>query len=86
MIDLHWDGMATNRKPENNVSLGFAEGLNNKIYVLHLGAYGLKDEEYLRLKVLSRMLPGLFDLLKTLMKEHCPLPERYATFGLDPTG
>jgi Transposase len=46
-------------KPENKVSLGFVEGLNNKIRVFQRRAYGLRDKEYLRLKVLSCMLPPL---------------------------
>ena len=33
--------------------------LNNKIRVLQRRAYGLRDEEYLRLKVLTCMLPEL---------------------------
>ncbi|MFC5583032.1 transposase, partial [Rhodanobacter terrae] len=45
--------------PENKVSLGFVEGLNNKIRVIQRRAYGLRDEEYLRLKVLTCMLPEL---------------------------
>ena len=36
-------------KPENKVSLGFVEGLNNKIRVIQRRAYGLHDEEYLSL-------------------------------------
>jgi transposase len=59
MIERHWDGIAAYCKPENKVSLGFVEGLNNKIRVFQRRAYGLKDEEYLRLKVLSCMLPSL---------------------------
>jgi len=59
MIDRHWDGMAAYCKPENKVSLGFVEGLNNKIRVIQRRAYGLRDEEYLRLKILTCMLPGL---------------------------
>jgi transposase len=39
------------------VSLGFVEGLNNKIRVLQRRAYGLRDPEYLRFKVLTCMLP-----------------------------
>jgi Transposase len=31
MIDRHWDGIAAYCRPENKVSLGFIEGLNNKI-------------------------------------------------------
>ena len=57
MIERHWDGLAAYCRPENKVSLGFVEGLNNKIRVLQRRAYGLRDEEYLRLKVLTCMLP-----------------------------
>jgi transposase len=59
MIDRHWDGIAAYCKPENKVSLGFVEGLNNKIRVIQRRSYGLRDEEYLRLKVLTCMLPKL---------------------------
>jgi len=59
MINRHWDGIAASCKPENKVSLGFVEGLNNKIRVIQRRAYGLRDEEYLRLKVLTCMLPAL---------------------------
>jgi transposase len=60
MIDKHWDGIAAYCKPENKVvSLGFVEGLNNKIRVIQRRAYGLRDEKYLRLKILTCMLPEL---------------------------
>jgi len=59
MIDRHWEGIAAYCKPENKVSLGFVEGLNNKIRVIQRRAYGLRDEEYLRLKVLTCMLSAL---------------------------
>jgi len=59
LIERHWDGIAAYCKPENKVSLGFVEGLNNKIRVIQRRAYGLRDEEYLRLKVLTCMLPRL---------------------------
>ena len=59
MIDRHWDGIAAYCRPENKVSLGFVEGLNNKIRVIQRRAYGLRDEEYLRLKILTCMLPPL---------------------------
>ena len=59
MIDRHWDGIAAYCKPENKVALGFVEGFNNKIRVLQRRAYGLRDEEYLRLKILTCMLPAL---------------------------
>lgn len=59
LIERHWDGIAAYCKPENKVALGFVEGLNNKIRVIQRRAYGLRDEEYLRLKILSCMLPEL---------------------------
>src|SRR5208283_4602015 len=59
MIEKHWAGIASFCQPENKVPLGFVEGLNNKIRVLQRRAYGLRDEEYLRLKILTCMLPPL---------------------------
>jgi transposase len=59
MIDKHWDGIAAYSEPEIKVSLGFVEGLNTKIRVIQRRAYGLRDEEYLRLKILTCMLPEL---------------------------
>jgi transposase len=56
MIERHWDGIAAYSKPENKVPLGFVEGMNNKIRVIQRRAYGLRDEEYLRLKILTCML------------------------------
>jgi transposase len=59
MIESHWDGIAAYIHSEDEVSLGFVEGLNNKIRVIQRRAYGLKDQEYLRLKVLTCMLPAI---------------------------
>lgn len=59
MIERHRDGIAAYCKAETKVSLGFVEGLNNKIRVIRRRAYGLRDEQYLRLKVLTCMLPKL---------------------------
>jgi transposase len=56
MIDRHWDGIAAYCRLENKVSLGFVEGLNNKIRVIQRRAYGLRNEDYLRLKILTCML------------------------------
>ena len=56
MIERHWDGIAAHCRTENKVALGFVEGLNNKIRVIQRRAYGLRDEEYLRLKILTCML------------------------------
>ena len=38
--------------------LGFVVGLNNKIRVIQRRAYGRRDEDYLRLKVLTCNLPN----------------------------
>ena len=56
---MPWDGIAAYCRAENKVSLGFVEGLNGKIRVLQRRAYGLRDKEYLRLKILTSMLPEL---------------------------
>jgi transposase len=58
-IESHWAGIASYCQWEDKVSLGFVEGLNNKIRVIQRRAYGLRDEEYLRLKVLTCTLPAL---------------------------
>jgi transposase len=59
MIERHWEGIAASCKTENKVPLGFVEGFNNKSRVFQRRAYGLCDEDYLRLKVLTCMLPPL---------------------------
>jgi transposase len=59
MIEKHWDGIVAYCHTDNKVALGFVEGLNNKIRVLQRRAYGLRDEEYLRLKILTCSLPKL---------------------------
>jgi transposase len=59
LIDRHWDGIAAYCHPDNKVALGFVEGLNNKIRVIQRRAYGLHDEEYLKLKILTCTLPAL---------------------------
>lgn len=57
LVESHWDGITSYCQPENKqIPLGFVEGFNNKIRVLQRRAYGLRDEEYLRLKVLTCML------------------------------
>ena len=56
MIERHWDGIEAYSRPGNKVSLGLVEGINNKIRVIQRRAYGLRDEQYLRLKVLTAFL------------------------------
>jgi transposase len=56
MVERHWDGVVAYCHPDNKVSLGFMEGLNNKIRVIQRRAYGIKDMHYLKLKVLSSFI------------------------------
>ncbi|MEO6553984.1 MAG: transposase [Nitrospiraceae bacterium] len=56
MIERHWDSIAAYCQPENMVALGFVEGVNNKSCVIQRRSYGLRDEEYLCLKVFTCML------------------------------
>jgi transposase len=59
MVTDHWDGIEAYCDPKNKVPLGFVEGLNNKFRAIQRRAYGFRDEEYLRLKILTCMLPKL---------------------------
>ena len=59
MIDSHWDGIEAYCHEENKVALGFVEGLKNKIRALQRRAYGFRDENYFRLKILTCRLPKL---------------------------
>jgi transposase len=57
LIEKHWNGIVPYCDPRNKVNLAFVEGLNNKIRVIQRRAYGYRDEEYLRLKILTAFLP-----------------------------
>ena len=59
MVEAHWDGIEAYCHDDNKVALGFVEGLNNQIRVIQRRAYGYRDEEYFRLKILTCMLPEL---------------------------
>ena len=59
MVEAHWDGIEAYCHEENKVALGFVEGFNNKIRHLQGRAYGYRDEECFRLKILTCMLPKL---------------------------
>ena len=56
MIERHWDGIISYCHPDHKVSLGFMEGLNNKIRVIQRRAYGIKDQDYLMLKVITSFI------------------------------
>jgi transposase len=59
MVEAHWDGIEAYCHEDNKVPLGYVEGFNNKIRVIQRRAYGLRDEEYLRLKILTCTLPEI---------------------------
>jgi len=59
IVERNWSGIAAYCEAEEKFSLGFVEGVNTKIRVIQRRAYGLRDEEYLRLKVLTCMLPEI---------------------------
>jgi len=56
LIERHWDGIISYCHPDNKVSLGFMEGLNNKIRLIQRRAFGIKDQRYLKLKVLTSFI------------------------------
>ena len=47
------------RRPENKITLGFIEGLDDKIRVFERRVYSLRDEDCLRRKILTCSLPEL---------------------------
>src|SRR3990167_3368885 len=59
MIECHWDNIISYCNPNNKVSPGLVEGINNKVRVIQRRAYGIKDQGYLRLKILTAFLPDL---------------------------
>lgn len=56
MVERHWAGIVAYCHPDNKVSLGFMEGLNNKIRSIQRRAFGIKDQCYLKLKVLTSFI------------------------------
>jgi transposase len=58
-MERHWDGIATYCDLANKVSQSFVEGLPNQIRGLQRRAYGLRDPEDLRLKILTCLLPEI---------------------------
>lgn len=56
LIERHWEGIVSYCNPEHKVSLGFMEGLNNKIRLIQRRSYGIRDMEYLSLKVITSFI------------------------------
>ncbi|MCC7238573.1 MAG: transposase [Planctomycetia bacterium] len=59
MIERHGDSIVSYCNSSNKVSPGLVEGINIKVCVIQRRAYGIKDREYLKLKILSSFLPEL---------------------------
>lgn len=57
LVERHWDGIISYCRPDHKVSLGFMEGLNNKIRVIQRRAYGIRNMKYLKLKVITSFIP-----------------------------
>ncbi|WP_425509769.1 transposase [Xanthomonas theicola] len=58
-IGRHWDGIAAYCHPDHKIGRGRVEGLNNKIRVIPRSAYGDRDQDDLRLKIIASVLPPL---------------------------
>lgn len=56
LVERHWTGIISYCRPEHKVSLGFMEGLINKIRVIQRRSFGIQDLEYLRLKVITSFI------------------------------
>lgn len=56
-IEAPWDGIEAYCHAENQVALGFVGGITNPIRALPRRAGGFRDADYLRLKILTGMLP-----------------------------
>jgi len=56
LVERHWEGIISYCRPDHKVSLGFMEGLNNKIRVIQRRSYGIRNMEYLKLKVLTSFI------------------------------
>lgn len=56
LVERHWDGIISYCNPDHKVSLGFMEGLNNKIRVIQRRSYGIRNMHYLHLKVITSFI------------------------------
>ena len=59
MVEAHWDGIEAYCHEENKVASGLRRGAQQQDPRLQGRAYGYRDEEYFRLKILTCMLPKL---------------------------
>ena len=54
LVERHWGGIVCGSKMTKDIPMGFVEGFNCKIRAIQKRAYGLKDEEYLKLKIAEK--------------------------------
>ena len=54
-----FESLAAMIRPENKITLGFVEGLDDKIQVFERRVYSLRDEDCLRRKIVTCSLPEL---------------------------
>lgn len=59
LVERHWTGIVCGKEVSAGIPMGFVEGMNTKIRAIQKRAYGIKDPEYLRLKILTTTLPKL---------------------------
>jgi YD repeat-containing protein len=59
LVERHWDGIVCGSAITEGIPMGFVEGINCKIRAIQKRAYGLSDEEYLKLKILTCTLPKI---------------------------
>lgn len=79
MIERHWEGIASYCRPENKAPRGFVEGFNNTLRSIQKRVYGLRDEEYLRLKTLRVLLN--FDNVSMRISSPIIPPCRFTKLG-----
>ena len=56
LIERHWNGIVSYCHPDHKVSLGFMEGLINKIRVIQRRSFGIQNLEYLKLKIITSFI------------------------------
>ncbi len=56
LIERHWHGVVSYCHPDHKVSLGFMEGLINKIRVIQRRSFGIQNLGYLKLKIITSFI------------------------------
>jgi len=59
LVERHWTGIVCGSEITEGIPMGYVEGMNCKIRAIQKRAYGIRDEEYLRLKILTCTLPKI---------------------------